>query len=102
MKPTLPLDETTLVFAFRYALGRMSTAPFHMVSVLRAHWGQLETWTQAQIQREITEAISRGEAGRDCDVATWREVLSWALRDECPSCGRRAVMCVCSHDDDST
>ncbi len=79
--PTFAVDETTLVFAFRYALGRQSTAPSHMVAQLKKHWSRLETWTQFAIQREISQAIQRGEAGRDCDVATWREVISFGTRN---------------------
>jgi len=101
--PQFLIDETTLVFAFRYALGRRSTAPFHVCQELRKHWSDLADWTQDQIHREIETAIRMGDAGDDCDVETWRGILALPVKsnpDECPGCGRRAVMCLCSHDDD--
>lgn len=72
--PTYDVDETTLVFAFRYALGRQSTAPSHIVAELRAHWPRLNRWTQLQIKRDIQRAVEFGEV-RGCDLATWQEVL---------------------------
>lgn len=120
--PFLEVDETTLVFAFRYALGRKTTAPFHVAIQLKKHWDRLADWTQDQIQREIVTAISRGDAGEECDTKTWQEILalpikgplgkkghghgtvalkefSWSNADMCAGCGRRTVMCVCSHED---
>lgn len=80
--PRFDVDETTLVFAFRYALGRQSTAPSHVASVLRGYWPRLAGWTQRQIHREILYAIQAREAGRDCDVATWRGILSMPVKQE--------------------
>lgn len=74
---TFPVDETTLVFAFRYALGRQTAAPSIMVTELKRHWSNLQTWTRNQIQCDIRQAISGGAAGAECDVQTWNEVLSW-------------------------
>lgn len=102
MKPTFPVNEDILVFAFRYALGRMTTAPGTVAATLTAHWDQLEWWTQRQIKREIEGAIGRGDAGRNCDVDTWRLIL--ALRDKgaplCEKCQNPEHICLCSHDDD--
>jgi hypothetical protein len=79
---TFEVDETTLVFAFRYALGRQSTAPSHVANMIRGHWSRLEPWTQKQIHREIEEAIRLGEAGWDCDVETWRGILALPVKLE--------------------
>lgn len=75
-----PVDETTLVFAFRYALGRRSAAPSHVCHELHNHWDQLNRWTQLQIHREIVTAIGRGDAGDDCDCSTWSEILKLPIK----------------------
>ncbi len=99
---TFAVNEDTLFFAFRYALGRTTAAPSIVTDQLKHHWSRLAQRTRYQIQREISHAIDRGEAGQTCDVATWRQIIALPSGggDDCPGCGRRAVMCVCSHDDD--
>ena len=69
-------DENILVFAFRYALGRRSTAPGIVADVLIERWNDLKPHTQIQVQREISSAIDMGEAGQPCDVETWKQVLA--------------------------
>ncbi len=82
MKPPLfPVHEDTLVFAFRYALGRRTAAPSLVVAELKRQWPQITERTRQQIQRDIEDAIERGEAGDSCDLETWREVL--ALPSDC-------------------
>jgi hypothetical protein len=68
-------EETILVFAFRYALGRRSTAPGIVANHLIKQWANLAPHSKAQIREEIRTAINRGDAGHPCDVETWREVL---------------------------
>ena len=104
-------EHYMLVFAFRYALGRMSTAPSIVVGELRRQWLALNEATRRQIHREIRDAIQYDAAGMDCDVGTWREVLRLPMSGEpkplgdmvilplCNGCGQRPVMCLCSHDD---
>ncbi len=82
MTPRLEVDETTIVFAFRYALGRRSTAPSHVIAVLWQHWMAFAPYTQHQIQREIAIAIARGDGGDQCDMDAWREVLTWGVKDD--------------------
>lgn len=80
-QPLFPVDETTLVFAFRYALGRRSTAPSHVIAQLERHWNSLNDWTQEQICREIKREIelsyhiTSNEDPRDYEV--WQPVLLW-------------------------
>lgn len=74
------VDETTLVFAFRYALGRRTAAPSHVVTELRKHWATLTPFTQSQIQREIRNEMAVGDVGDACDAETWNEVLGWVVR----------------------
>lgn len=100
MKRTFLVSEDTLVFAFRYALGRRTGAVSSMVEELDKHWNYLAHDTQQQIRRDIKSAISRGDAGMDCDVSEWRKVLSWGRdEDECPVCHMVYYNCLCSHDD---
>ncbi len=103
--PTFAVDETTLVYAFRYALGRRTTAPSHIRDQLWRHWQKLVGWTQRQICEDIRHAIATNDAGAACDVETWGDVLTWArkteAKDECGACGRPLHNCLCSHDDDA-
>ena len=69
-------DETILVFAFRYALGRKTTAPGIVADVLIERWNDLKPHTQIQVQREIGSAMAMGEAGSSCDLDTWQKVLA--------------------------
>ena len=69
-------DRLILIAAFRYALGRMSYMPSAVAGVLEQCWSSLTEHDQRLIKREITEAIERGHAGMDCDVATWRGILA--------------------------
>jgi hypothetical protein len=68
-------EETILIFAFRYALGRRSAAPGIVANHLIKRWATLAPHSKAQVKEEINTAISRGYAGHPCDVETWREVL---------------------------
>ncbi len=94
---TYAVDETTLVFAFRYALNRHTGATTHMVGVLKRHWDNLAEWTQRQIQSEIENAALEREP------QTWDVVLTWPVKDEylCNGCGAAHHVCLCSHEDDA-
>ncbi len=71
-----PTDENILVFAFRYALGRKTTAPGIVANVLINRWNDLKPHTQIQVQREIGSAMAMGEAGSSIDLDTWQAVLA--------------------------
>ena len=68
-------DRLILIAAFRYALGRCSYMPSVVASVITQCWSSLTEHDQRLIKREIADAIERGHAGMDCDVAIWRRVL---------------------------
>jgi len=68
-------EETILVFAFRYALGRRSTAPGIVANHLIKRWADLDYYTREQVKEEIRIAIIRGDAGNSHDVETWQKVL---------------------------
>jgi hypothetical protein len=70
-----PTEETILVFAFRYALGRKSTAPGLVADVLKKRWRDMQPHSRVQVREEIRTAINRGDAGHPCDVETWRVFL---------------------------
>lgn len=69
------VNEDMLMWAFRYALGRKTGAVSSVVNHLKVSWDRLRPFTQDQIQREINIAIDRGDAGDDCDIELWRELL---------------------------
>ena len=69
------MNETILVFAFRYALGRMSTAPSIVTEELALRWSLLDAYTRDTIQEDIRRAINRGDAGAECHVEEWKKVL---------------------------
>jgi len=69
------VSEHTLVFAFRYALGRASTAPSIVVRDLIINWDYLSDFSKNQIKEEIKEAIKSNRAGWNCDVSEWEKIL---------------------------
>ena len=74
-------NELILVFAFRYALGRMSAAPSIVIRELKVNWSEIKTYTKEQIQEDIRDAIKRNMAGMACDVKSWNEVLEWEITE---------------------
>ena len=74
------INENILVFAFRYALGRRSTAPGIVADVLINRWNELKPHTQIQVQREIGSAMAMGEAGGSIDLDTWQRVLALPVK----------------------
>lgn len=68
---TFPADRLIAIGAFRYALGRMTSMPSHVVGWLIAHEAKLSAADRALIVREIDEAADQRRLGMDCDVVTW-------------------------------
>lgn len=76
MSKKIPIsDEWILTFAFRYALGRRSTAPGIVNNALKSKWNRMTVHGREQIQKEIGEAIANGYAGDFRDIETWTEIL---------------------------
>lgn len=75
IKKDFCVDENTIFWAFRYALGRRTGAVMHMVGIIKKNWQLLQFHTQEQMKEEITKAIFDGRAGDDCDVESWQEIL---------------------------
>lgn len=67
--------EDVVFFAFRYALGRRTGAVTLLVSYLKNHWSRISINTQEQIKREIKQAIDYDNAGAECDVESWQEII---------------------------
>jgi hypothetical protein len=80
------IPDNIIIFAFRYCLGRMSTAPGSMVDYLKTVWKKLNVHTRDLIQREIREGLRHGEnekpgidhpLGMQCDIDNWKKVLEY-------------------------
>ena len=70
------VDEYTLFFAFRYALGRMSTAPSIVVMNILNNWHDLSKDTKQRIKQEILDYRKReGLCGMQCDDNEWQRIL---------------------------
>ena len=76
MKITTDDDRLILIAATRYALGRCTYMPRVVADTLAHCWADLTESDRKLIKRELAEAIERGHAGHECDVATWRGVLA--------------------------
>ncbi|MDN5861748.1 MAG: hypothetical protein L0H84_24370 [Pseudonocardia sp.] len=70
----ITVDPVILIYAFRYALGRMTYAVGDVAAALTAHAEQLRPEWRTQIIRDIDTAIEDGHAGMSCDVQQWRNV----------------------------
>jgi hypothetical protein len=73
-------EEDILVFAFRYALTRVTGAPAIVAEEIRAQMRRLSIETRAQMAREIREERTRCSKHIDgtFDAGTW-EVLEREL-----------------------
>ena len=72
----ITVSSFTLFFAFRYALGRKSTAPSYVADDIKRNWYILSRSDKERIQQEIKEAIESNRAGMECDIKTWQEILN--------------------------
>ena len=74
--------ELVLVYSVRYAMGRKSTAPSDVAEIVKKNWGKIRKETQAQIMREVKEAIRLADdkcslLGDKCDHDTWVALVTW-------------------------
>ena len=70
------MNHRILFYAFRYALGRMTTAPSEVVREIIYNWNALPEGYQVLIKEEIEHAIKTKQAGMPCDVDQWLQVLA--------------------------
>ena len=68
-----------LLWSFRYALGRRSTAPSNVSQMVIAYRDCLQPDDRTTILRDYDEARQRGELGDACDQEDWAR-MSIALR----------------------
>lgn len=68
------VDPVFLLYAFRYALGRMTYAVGDVAGALIEHKERLRPDWRRQIVQDIDNAIANGGAGMRCDIEKWREV----------------------------
>ena len=69
------VNEDMVVYAFRYALGRMTYSVGTVSDYLIENWHRFGNFTREQIIIDIKEAIEKGEAGMQMDVDIWKRVL---------------------------
>lgn len=60
-----------ILFAFRYALGRRSTAPSIVCDLIRKNLSRLTAMTRITIVSEIVYGYENHLLGDNCDVAEW-------------------------------
>lgn len=101
----------------------MSIGVSGFTELLRQEWPKLSIDTRHYIEREVEEAFYRDDIaratvpspsrygnyplGHTCDREAWTAVRNlwrrqnglWQGDGECPDCGQRATMCLCSHHD---
>ena len=65
-----------ILYAFRYALGRMTYSVSTMVEIIDRNWSELSKSNKDLIQREIRDAISNECIGMKCDREQWQKLLN--------------------------
>jgi hypothetical protein len=81
-KRMIETGESMVFWAFRYCLGRRSYAVSDCVENLLDAFPKLRRRDQLTIQKEIREAIQKGEAGMDMDVKEWQRILELPINEE--------------------
>ena len=65
-----------IIYAFRYALGRMTYSVQTMVRIIDNNWDNLSKSDRELIQSEISFAISCEGIGMQCDKEQWETILN--------------------------
>lgn len=65
------VEPYILIYAFRYALGRMTGAPTDVVEAILENKDKLDIWQQVQIYTDIRKAEKENRLGQDCDKEVW-------------------------------
>lgn len=68
------VNPIMLLYAFRYALGRMTYAVGDVADALVEHREAIRSDWREQVVRDISEAVAGGRAGMACDVERWLRV----------------------------
>lgn len=78
----IPVNDTMIVWALRYCLGRNTYAVNDCVNCLLENWESLREHTRTIILRDINEAIQDGDYGMRMDRRNWERVLRKGRREE--------------------
>lgn len=71
---SIELGPVFLMYAFRYALGRTTSAVADVADALIVNRDALTSDGRRQIVQDINNAVADGRAGQPSDVARWQEV----------------------------
>jgi len=67
-------SKELMIFAFRYALGRKSTAPSTVTEIIKRNHHILDDNDKNQIIKDIKSAIKLKSAGMDMDIKIWKSL----------------------------
>jgi len=70
------ISEQMLVSAVRYALGRATYIVGATVDEVLRVWPKLSENARHVIRRDVTEALSEGRTGMECDELRWHELIA--------------------------
>jgi hypothetical protein len=68
------MNDTILFYAFRYALGRMTSAVSDVADEIIRHADSLSPYLRRTIVREIDEAEAGDRLGMKIDAEQWRRL----------------------------
>lgn len=74
------IDESMLICAVRYCLGRSTYVVGEADGWVRTAWPCLSAATRRTLIRDVSDHLERDQ-GMTCDRATWRDLLSWMTDD---------------------
>ena len=69
------MNREIAIYAFRYALGRMTHSTSTVSDYILQHWKEFSDSDKELFKREIKEAIDSGCAGHQCDIDSWKRIL---------------------------
>lgn len=76
------VNDTIIVCAFRYCLGRSTYVVGDCVDCLLYNWPRIGGQARAIILRDINEAIQNGDYGMEMDGRQWERVLQKGREDK--------------------
>ena len=65
------LPSYIMIYSFRYALGRRTSAPDDVASEIRKHVKEFQKWEIEQMIHEISYEEERNNLGDNCDKHIW-------------------------------
>ena len=72
------LENRIIIYAFRYALGRMSGSVSDVCDCIKENVDNFKSWELKQIIEEIKQHEELyGNLGMKCDRDTWYELIEW-------------------------